>query len=270
MTVAGWERVLRLSAVNNFRDYGGWRAADGAVVVMGKLFRSAHLHRASDADVRRMADLGITTVTDLRHPAEQAEQPSAWIGQLMLRVIEEDDATSFDVVMGDRKSPHMAAFMSSDFSFGAMRDFLAAHYGIMTYDERHIALFRRYFEALATDDGAMLIHCAAGKDRTGILAWLTHHVLGVHPDDALEDYLLSNTAGNVSERLPALKRHMEQRFGREISDEALRALLTVEPVYLRQCRAALQERSGSVDGYLEDVLNVGADKRRMIQARLLS
>jgi protein tyrosine/serine phosphatase len=270
VTITAWTRVLRFDGINNFRDYGGWRAQDGARVVTGKLYRSAHLQRASEADLGRIAELGIATVTDLRHPAEQEEQPSAWIGVLPLRLIMEDDSTPFDAAMGDRKAPHVAAFMASNFSFEAMRDFLAAHYGLMPYDVRHVAMFRRYFDALAQDDGAMLIHCAAGKDRTGILAALTHQVLGVHPDDALEDYLLSNTAGNVGERLPALKKRMELNYGREISDEAMYALLTVEPLYLERCREALQEKSGSVDRYLADVLQVDAAKRRTIQDKLLS
>jgi len=270
VTIMAWTRVLRFDGINNFRDYGGWRAQDGARVVTGKLYRSAHLQRASEADLGRIAELGIATVTDLRHPAEQEEQPSAWIGVLPLRLIMEDDPTPFDVAMGDRKAPHVAAFMASNFSFEAMRDFLAGHYGLMPYDIRHVAMFRRYFDALAQDDGAMLIHCAAGKDRTGILAALTHQVLGVHPDAALEDYLLSNTAGNVGERLPALKKRMELNYGREISDEAMYALLTVEPLYLERCREALQEKSGSVDRYLADVLKVDAAKRRTIQDKLLS
>lgn len=88
-------------------------------------------------------------------------------------------------------------------------------------------MFSRYFDALANGAGAVLIHCAAGKDRTGILARLTHHVLGVHPDDAMEDYMLSNKAGNPAERLPILKRRMEAKHQRAISDEAIYARLTV-------------------------------------------
>jgi len=63
---------------------------------------------------------------------------------------------------------------------------------------------------------------------------------------------------------------MELNYGREISDEAMYALLTVEPLYLERCREALQEKSGSVDRYLADVLQVDAAKRRAIQNKLLS
>lgn len=69
-----------------------------------------------------------------------------------------------------------------------MQEFMATNYVEMPFDIRSVTLFRRYFETLASGNGAMLIHCAAGKDRTGILAWLTHRALGVHRDDALEDF----------------------------------------------------------------------------------
>ncbi|EQA98476.1 tyrosine-protein phosphatase [Sphingobium baderi] len=261
-----WERVLKLDAVHNFRDYGGWRAADGARVATGRLFRSAHHAHATEGDVERIGRLGILTVTDLRHPEEQREEPSAWIGKLAFGVIEEPEEDQG--VKGE--APHIAAFRNSDFSPQSMRAFMITHYGEMPYDPRHVAMFRRYFDALASQDGGILIHCAAGKDRTGILAALTHHVLGVHSDDALEDYLLSNEAGNIAKRLPRLRRNMEKRYNRVIAEEAMHALLTVEEAYIARCWAALGEKSGSVDAYLTDMLGVDEGKRRLIREKLLS
>jgi len=258
------ERVLKLEAVNNFRDYGGWRAAEGAVVAAGRLFRCAHLHRATVADIDRIAALEISTVADLRHPREQQAQPSAWIGKLPLAVIAEPaDDSDANAIHAD-EPPHFRALRAGDFSLAAMRDFLAAHYAEMPYDARHIALFRRYFNALAKGQGAMLIHCAAGKDRTGILAWLTHRVLGVHPDDAMADYLLSNSAGNIAERLPHMRLRMEEIYGRIISDEAMITLLSVEPGYIQRCEAALASRSGAVERYLIDVLGIDSTARHRI------
>lgn len=264
--MSGWQRVSTFEAVNNFRDYGGWRAADGARVVTARLFRSAHLARATEADLGRIASLDITTVTDLRHPREQREQPSAWIGKLPLSVIDSPDNEDD----GEHEAPHVLALRQSDFTYEGMVSFLASHYGEMPYDSRHISVFSRYFDALATCDGAVLVHCAAGKDRTGILVALTHHLLGVHPDDAMEDYMLTNTAGNVAERLPHLKPHMEATYGRPISDEALMGLLSVRPDFIRRCWAALKERTGSVDAYLTTVLGIDDAKRDRIRERFLA
>lgn len=261
-----FERVLTCDAINNFRDFGGWRTQDGGRVKTGRLFRSAHHARASAADAEQVRALGITVVTDLRHPSEQEEQPSAWLGTLPITVIEEPAVD--EVTPG--KAPHIQAFESSDFSFAAVRRFMVDHYGQMPYDTRLIALYRRYFQALDERDGVMLIHCAAGKDRTGILAALTHHVLGVHPDDLLEDYLMTNTAANMDERLPHIRRRMEALYGRPLAEESLRAMLGVVPEYLDQTWRTLAERSGSIDTYLADALGVDRARADRIRARLLA
>ena len=264
------ERVFKLEGVNNFRDFGGWRAAEGTRVVTGRLFRCAHLHHATNTDIAHIGSLGIATVTDLRRPGERQAQPSAWIGKLSLKLIEEPAEDRMSRISDDAEPPHLHAFRASDRNLAAMREFLAAHYAEMPFDVRHVALFRRYFEALARGDGAMLIHCAAGKDRTGILAWLTHRLLGVHPDDAMEDFLLSNSAADIADRLPQARRFMEKVCGASISDEAIGALLSVEPNYIQRCEAALVARSGSVDGYLADVLAVDAVQRDRIRTELLA
>ena len=68
---------------------------------------------------------------------------------------------------------------------------------------------------------AVLVHCAAGKDRTGILAALTHHVAGVHPDDITADYLLTNDPERLARRLPQVKDAIHEISGRVPDDAAV-------------------------------------------------
>ncbi|MFC3173964.1 tyrosine-protein phosphatase [Novosphingobium bradum] len=260
-------RVIRMEAINNFRDYGDLPTTAGGRLRPGRLFRSAHHARATPADVARLAGLGLAMVTDLRHPDERAEQPNAWRGTLAIHVIE----TPVDAAAAGprREAPHLAALRTSDGSAEAMTGFLAAHYRHLPYDPAYVSLYSRYFAALAERDGAMLIHCAAGKDRTGILAWLTHHLLGVHPDDAMADYLLSNTASGIAERLPHLRRRLEESSGQPIGDDAIMALLGVSPRFMANCLGAIDERSGSMTAYLEQVLGIDAARREAIRGRLV-
>jgi len=262
---APWNRVIDAQGINNFRDYGGWRAADGGRVKTGLLLRSAHHARATTGDSALLQSLGVSVVTDLRHPAEQTEQPSAWLGTLDIPVIEEPDPDP----RSDGRAPHSIALEKSDFSYAALRQFMIDHYAVMPYDPRLVALYRRYFRALADGSGAMLIHCAAGKDRTGILAALTHHLLGVHADDLMEDYLLTNTAARIGERLPNIRRRMSAEHGREIADEALLAVLRVEEPYLQNAWRAIDARSSSIRGYLADVLGVDAAAEARIREKFL-
>lgn len=262
---SAWARVIAMEAINNFRDYGDLPAAQGRVR-KGLLFRSAHHARATAGDAAMLSRLGVRTVTDLRGAIEQRDQPSTWRATLPVRVIEDAAGAGAE----RQEAPHHAALRAGDFSARAMTDFLEAHYAEMPYDARHVQLFRTYFAALADEPGAMLIHCAAGKDRTGILAWLTHHLLGVHPDDAMDDYLLSNDAANIAERLPSVRARMEQTYGRPIAEDAMLGMLQVRPEFIANCLRALDARSGSVDAYLRDVIGVDQARTEAIRARLIA
>lgn len=262
------ERVVTLHGVINFRDFGGWRALDGARVRTGRLFRSGQLHRATAADLDAISARGIEQVTDLRQAAERQSRPSAWIGRRPWQAIGIE--VSEDADGPDAEAPHIAAFRVSEFSTAAMRQLLADTYRSLPFQPEYTGVFRRYFAALAGGSGSMLMHCAAGKDRTGILAWLTHRLLSVHPDDAMEDYLLSNSAATVSARLPHARRDLEATFGRPIDDAALEVLLQVEPDYIHQSEAAITRRSGSVSAYFANVLGLGPDVIGQIRERFLS
>ena len=189
------ERLLPLEGVENFRDYGGYAVPGGLRVVRGRLWRSAHHGGATDADLARIASLGLSAVVDLRRPTERANQPSRRPEGFAGRVIDCD----------------------------------------------HV-----------------LIHCTAGKDRTGLLAALTHHLLGVHPMDAAADFELTNRAARIEARLAQVTEVLTQSLGRRPSETAVRAFLGVEGAYLEAAFAAIRERSGSVESYLA---GLGVDDR---------
>ena len=257
------DRVLAFEGVDNFRDYGDYATAAGRRLHRGRLFRSAHHGRATEADLERMGALGHAVVVDLRRPAERLREPSRrppnWTG----RVIEND--------IGDEEGepPHVAALRDSALNPDAVRAYMMQWYTDAPFEARHLDLFRRYFEAVAGGEGPVIIHCAAGKDRTGLLAAYTHHVLGVSDADVMEDYLLTNRAARIEERAPEVGARLTEAFGRAPSDEAVRAFLGVEEGYLQRAFAVVRERYGSLDAYLEQALGVDAARRDAVAERLL-
>ncbi len=254
-------RIHRFDALDNFRDYGDYASAAGRRIAPGRLFRSAHHARASDADLARLGELGLAAVVDLRRPGERRDQPSRRPPGFAAAVIE----SSHD---DGREAPHITFLKSADLTVDAGRRFMTGVYRELPFEPAHIDLFSRYFRALAEADGPVLIHCAAGKDRTGLLAALTHHLLGVHRDDMVADYLLTNEAVDLVGRAPAIARQLEARTGRPAPHDAVVAFLGVEPVYLETALAAATDRHGSIDGYLEQALGVDAEMRDQIGARL--
>lgn len=254
-------RLLHLDAVDNARDYGDYATVAGGRVRPGVLFRTAHHARASDADLARMASWGVATVVDLRRPSERRHQPSRRPEGFTGRVIEvaHDDGG---------EAPHLTFLKTTDLTETSGRAFMTDTYRSMPFDPGHLDVFARYFRALGDGDGAVVIHCAAGKDRTGLLAALTHRLLGVHPDDLIEDYLLTNAAVDLAGRAPAIAKQLHAMTGRIASDAAVTAFLGVETAYLEAAFAAMDERHGSVETYLQQALGVDAALRGRIIARL--
>ena len=255
------DRIQRFDALDNFRDYGDYASAAGRRVVAGRLFRSAHHARASDADLALLAALGLAVVVDLRRPGERRDQPSRRPAGFAATVIESghDDG---------REAPHLTFLKTTDLTVDAGRRFMTETYRRLPFEPPHLDLFARYFRALATADGPVLIHCAAGKDRTGLLAALTHHLLGVHRDDMVEDYLLTNAAVDLQRRAPAIARQLEARTGRPAPHDAVVAFPGVEPVYLDTALDAIIEGYGAIDAWLEQALGVDAALRDRIGERL--
>jgi protein tyrosine/serine phosphatase len=257
------DRVIALEGVENFRDYGGYVGTDGLKLKPGRLLRSGHHARASEADLGRFQALGVGAIVDLRRAAERHEQPSRRYPGFSGAVIESSDTELVE-------APHITFLKTTDLTEASARGFMLDTYRAMPFDARHLDLFSRYFRTLAESDGAVLIHCAAGKDRTGLLAALTHHALGVGEEDRMADYLLTNTAVRLTERAPEVGRRIAELYGRTPSDAAVIAFLGVEPAFLHTAWSEIIARYGSIDAYLEQALGVDAATREKIAVRLLA
>ena len=255
-------RILAFEGVDNFRDYGDYATAAGARIQKGRLYRSAHQARATDADLEALAALDVAVIVDLRRKGERLRDPSRRPAGFAGMVIDND--------LGDTaEDPWQVFVKNSDLSVEAFRGYLMNYYWVAPHDERHIDLYGRYFRALAEAKGPVLIHCAAGKDRTGILAALTHHLVGVHDDDIMDDYLLTNTAARLEERAPLVAQMMAEQSGRTPTLEAVRTALGVDAAYLDQAFKAIRAQHGSVDAYLEKALGVDAKVREGVETRLV-
>ena len=250
-----------LQGVENFRDFGDYAAGQGRLK-KGVLFRAAHQSGATDADLVAMAGLGITTIVDLRRPNERQRDPSRRWDGFAAEVIDNDLG-----VTGE--DPWHTFLRSSELSVASVRDYMVEYYRRAPFKDRHLDLFRRYFQALAAARGPVLIHCAAGKDRTGLLAALTHHVAGVGDDDIIDDYLLTNNEERFVRRGPKFATVIEDATGRRPSDAAVRAAMGVEAQYLATALAQMKGQYGSLDGYLEQAVGLDATGREQVRAHIL-
>lgn len=253
-------RRHRFDGLHNFRDFGGYDAG-GRKLVSGKLFRSANHAAASDGDLARLKEMGIGAVIDLRRPSERERQPSRRWDGFAGTVIENHDH--------DEGAETWDVFMSSwDMTEESFRGYMMRYYTRAPYTPRLIELYRRYFDVLASGEGALIVHCAAGKDRTGLIVALTHMLAGVHRDDVVADYLLTNDPERFEAFGASWAEMIRQERGVGPTLETMRMVMGVEPAYLERSLGEIVERHGSVEAYLSDALGVDAGKRAAIEKRL--
>ncbi|MDY7099201.1 MAG: tyrosine-protein phosphatase [Pseudomonadota bacterium] len=253
---------LKTDGIHNLRDYGGWAVTGGATVRSGLLWRSGQHMEASDADLELIESLGIGTIVDLRGQSERSKFPCRRHGEFSADVIAYDGETS-------NSPPHEGGGGNITMTPAKALERMMAVYTRMPVNPAMIEMFTRYFEVLDTREGGSLVHCFAGKDRTGIAASLLLHVLGVHRDDYTAEFLRTNDAPTTH----ILKRQslprMQEVYG-EIPEEALRNLMGVRPEYIDTYIAEVERDHGSLDNYLTQTLGVDEARKARLRERYVA
>ena len=176
------ERQLPMSGGFNMRDLGGYRTSDGRHVKWGRIIRSDDLHSLTDEDLVYLASIPVKTVADFRSLQEVRAMPDKLSPQGMTYV-------GLPITPGSLDDLQSYIAMTPE-EVEAKMEWMNVYFA--TSDEgreRYRELFRLLQE---TDDAAILFHCSAGKDRTGMGAALILYALGVPEQTVMEDYLASN------------------------------------------------------------------------------
>jgi len=169
-------QAIELEGSANFRDLGGWPVAGGGRVRRGLLFRSDALHRLTPADLARLrGELGIGTLVDLRSSHEVEAEGR---GPLAAPPVRYHHLPFFD---GERRGA--AANPSADLA--------ELYFQMLRFAAKPIV---RALETLAASEAPAVFHCAAGKDRTGVLAAIVLSTLGVADEHVVEDYARTQAA----------------------------------------------------------------------------
>lgn len=228
-------RLVALEAVHNFRDLGGYATADGRHTVWRTLFRADGLYRLTPADVVALEPLGLRTVIDLRSAPELSERGRfpVDVHPVVFHHFPIIDATW---ALADRPQ------------HGRDEDFL-----IWAYQEMLTVGAPRFaaaFDALAEPDALPAVfHCAAGKDRTGLLAALLLGSFGVSHDDIVADYALT-VEGMARFRAWAAHEWPEWFDRMATMPPAFTAAL---PEAMRHIIEELSTRHGSIRNYVKSI-----------------
>jgi protein tyrosine/serine phosphatase len=211
----------------NVRDLGGLPAEDGRWTIPGRVVRSDNVRKLSDAGWRALAHHGVTRIVDLRMPEELAEDQPRDVDIDVVHVSVLGDA--WDLEYGKEL----------DASLDAVDD-VADHYAFsyVGFLERWRDRFGLALAAIAdAPDGAVVVHCAGGKDRTGLVAALLLRAAGVSREEVARDYARSggNLAPTTEPLLAAVEDPVERarwtKLSRTPAEGMLRVLEEIERRY---------------------------------------
>ncbi|MDD3799247.1 MAG: tyrosine-protein phosphatase [Novosphingobium sp.] len=251
------ERVLPLEQGSNFRDIGGYETRDGHTVRWGKAFRSGAMALLTEDDYALIGQLGLDSVVDFRSLEEREIAPDLV-----------DDRTG-------------ALFIANDYSLKPLFAKMGQGDGENTYRGMEKLLapqYRSLFKRLLAGDGAVLYHCSAGQDRTGIATALIYDVLGVDRETILRDYHLSTALRRTQWEMPPLDPadYPDNPMVQYYAKMQAAGRTGAEPLYtpggashLAQFFVYLDAEYGGSEGYVKQVLGFSdADIARLRQIML--
>jgi protein-tyrosine phosphatase len=235
--------VLAVDGLSNFRDWGGHATASGGRILSGRLYRSAHLAGLTPNGLGQLTFLGVGRVVDLRGAGErQGAMAAIPDGLIEIRSTPVEPRTTDSL-------RRMLASGTAD--YGRLRDLMIESY--RAYVAEAAEIFGEAVYAVATaGDRAVLIHCTAGKDRTGFLVALLQKALGAGEEAVLADYLRTNAdwdRASVAGRLP-------------LQDAAIQAILLADADYLSAAFEEIERRDGGIDAFIHRATGgrVGAEQ----------
>jgi protein-tyrosine phosphatase len=236
-------RLIALERASNFRDLGGYAGHSGRKVKWGLIFRSGTLAHLSAADQANLVARGIRTVCDLRTTTERLHEPSA---ALSAHTLSWDYELDHGAVLG--------AVSVLEPRAEVVRAAIVEFY--RTAPEDFAERFRELFGALCEAEVPLVIHCTAGKDRTGVAAALVLGALGVARSELVRDYALSERCIDYQRTLGAGGGSWV--FLNHLAPEVRAPLFASEPAFIEAMLDGLTARYGSLEHYLRMRLHVDA------------
>jgi protein-tyrosine phosphatase len=254
------ERCIAMEGVHNFRDMGGYDTETGAKVRWGALYRSGKLSELSRRDTMLMDRLSLSLIYDFRRDDERERAPSRYSGSnaetINLAIIPGSGDSFFDrVVSGNADAEQMTKFMIE------LNVDLALN---------QTAQYQQMFAGLLLDNtNSVLIHCAAGKDRTGFGSALILAALGVSRSSVLIDYMLSNKYLPIEDEISNMLNTYADYFPSNIDRAILRPMFAVRPEYIDAAFNALDQVYGNIEAYFQQALGLSKADIKQLKLKYL-
>lgn len=244
---------IEIKKVNNFRTVGNIKNSEGKTLKEGKFYRSGHLHKLKTKSFKELESLGIKEIIDLRNAKEISDKPDQLPADIVYKKYSAFEDKG-DQLTQAKKLVLKGKVNGSD-ADKRMLDFYRE------YVTENPETIRKIITEILESEQPVLYHCTAGKDRTGITTALILTILKFDKETIYNNYLLSN---NYRKKLifKRLKLANNLHFLYPKMDvKVLEKLSWVETEYLDAAFDEINNKYGSVDTYIQQVLGISEDKR---------
>ena len=195
--------ISQISPLMNFRELGGYSAADGRHIKSGLFYRSAALGQATEEELEFIKSLGLRFVLDLRSKEEALELPDPLIpGAQQIRISGAMDANDNEVNLSPANMVRIARNPRRE-DPDPEESIIAAVEEIYASLAFRNEAYKELVAQMEAGNAPLLFHCTAGKDRTGIAAMVIMMILGVGDEDMVAHYVLTNEylQANIEKKL---------------------------------------------------------------------
>lgn len=248
--------MIKIKSIRNFRDFSALKNKDNLSVKDGLFYRCGHLNKISQKDSLNLQKMGIKYIIDLRSDVELREQPDKKIDGI----------------------EHLHIPLLTAMEAGITQDTISTKELLDTAPEMEIVYakivredatnqMKKIMDVILNADGGVIFHCTAGKDRTGVVAFILLYLLDFNMDDIIQNYLLTNEYSKKDERLAKIAIFLTTFKIKYV--KIIGRLFTVKESYIKAFTDAIINKYSSIDNFIKKGLDIDDDKKAAFKAKVL-
>ncbi|OPX48369.1 tyrosine-protein phosphatase [Clostridium thermobutyricum] len=257
------ERLIPLSDFCNFRDLGGYYTKDGRMVKWGYFYRSEYLKELDSKDLRYFKTLNIKYVFDYRSKSEVNDAPD-----MQIEGVKNINIPAMESADGNNENLDMEAYMKKFMSGSATispKEMLRNSYKVMPFGNE---AYKKLIEAVREDgEFAILQHCTAGKDRTGLGSALILLLLGVDEKTVIFDYLESNKY-RKNDNAKIINTYSKYIQNEEML-KVFKEVLGVEESFILESLNAIKSRYNTYENYFLQEYGIDSEELSKLRKKYL-
>ncbi len=254
---------IHLQGVNNTRDLGGFETADGKKIKPCRLIRSGELAKLTDNDIYILKnEYNLKKIVDLRTDMEIAHKPDPEIDGVEFEHIPFVDTETVGITR--EKNIVVSAIKKIKTMEETATQYMESMYRALITSESSIKNIKRFFEVLLeNEDGSVLFHCSAGKDRVGAACMILMSILGVPQQAIVSDYLATQKFGEqYNKKYEALSKFLSTN--NKVSEYAT-IFLSTNKDFILAMYDEIEKRYETVENYAEKCLGLDEEKREKLR-----